>query len=113
MSEGVAAGCELQPKDTSVEKIVGVDLRKAGRAIVLNNGCLQADDPVDVEMMVDDRVERLQRVAVARRRPDCIGEIVAVGVGRPDGVVAAARVLPRNVVAACRLYRAKDRKSVV
>ena len=44
-------------------------------------------------------------IAVTRHRGDDVGDIVAAAVGAPNGVLASARILPGNVVAARRLHR--------
>src|SRR5262249_58829008 len=54
-----AAEFEFRPGATVVEKIISAELTTDCQSIDLNNCCLLPDDPVAVEILVEDRLERL------------------------------------------------------
>ena len=69
----------------------------------------RTDHAVAVQVLLEDRLERFQRVAISRHRADQISGVVAVAVGGPHRVLAGTGILPGHVIAACRLHRADRR----
>src|SRR5207237_1405145 len=61
------------------------------------------DHAIAVQILLEARLQRPQRGAAARRSSDDVGREVAVVVGGPHKILICTRVLPRNLISACRL----------
>ena len=74
-------------------------------------GCsVETDDAVAVQVLPEDRLQRLQCVAGSRHgAAGQISFVVAVTVGAPHRVLAGTGILPGNVIAARCLNRADRR----
>ena len=74
-------------------------------------GCsVETDHAVAVQVLLEDRLQRLQCGACSRYgAAGQISFVVAVAVGAPHRVLAGTGILPGNVIAARRLNRADRR----
>ena len=66
---------------------------------------IKTDYAVAIQVLIENRLERFQCIAIPRYRADQITGVVAVAVGGPHRVLVSASILPGNVVATCRLHR--------
>ena len=90
------------------EELVGhlVQTRRARR---LDRRRLQAGRAVGVEILLERRLQRLERILGTRHHARGIAGIVAVAVDVPDDVLVGAAVLPDHLVAAANLLRPERR----
>jgi hypothetical protein len=90
-----------------IKKIVVSNLNQAGRASGLNHhlGEIEANHPIAVEILLENRLKRFQRRIGPRRGAENIRDVVAAAVEPPHPIRVATRQAPAKVIPARRLLR--------
>src|SRR5207244_3247044 len=99
---------ELQRGPRASEEEIGTDPNQARRAVRLDDRRWHTDHAVAVQILMEARLQRLQRGAAARRSSDDVGREVAVVVGGPHNILICTRVLQLNLLSlhgALPIYR--------
>src|SRR5262249_27360866 len=80
-------------------------LRQAGRSIIRDHCLGRTDHSIAVEIKLEARLERLQRIVTPRHNADSVRKVIAAAVGNRNRVLVGAAVLPGTLVPARRRLR--------